>query len=155
MLLDFNSAYSMEEKEGFENQYYFGKTGYMAPEVMLHNRREIGPWTDLYSVSILWYEILTGESFPKDRELMNLDHLISPYSRLLLHEKERSAQELNRILEKGLQVLPQNRYQSVEEMLKDVEKLYDIVTGVIREPVIRKSETAENKPAGKAKESGC
>ena len=151
LLLDFNSAYSMEEKEGFENQYYFGKTGYMAPEVMLHNRREIGHWTDLYSVSILWYEILTGESFPKDRELMNLDHLISPYSRLLLHEKERSAQELNRILEKGLQVLPQNRYQSVEEMLKDVEKLYGIVTGVIREPIVRKSETAENKPAGKSK----
>lgn len=140
LLLDFNSAYSMKEKEGFENQYYLGKTGYMAPEVMLHKRKEIGPWTDIYSVTVLWYEILTGERFPEDRELLNLDSLISPYSPLLLHEKERSACELNEILKKGLQVLPQNRYQSAEEMLQDVKKLYDIVTGVIREPLFPKAQ---------------
>lgn len=91
----------MKEGEIFENQYYFGKTGYMAPEVLLHKKEEIGPWTDLYSVSVLWYEILSGETFPEDRELMNLDHLVSPYDPLLLHEKERSAAEINRILKKG------------------------------------------------------
>lgn len=136
LLLDFNSTYSMKEKQGFENTYYLGKTGYMAPEILLHRREEIGPWTDLYSVSVLWYEILTGERFPQDRELMNLDNLISPYSPLLLHEKERSACELNKILKKGLQILPQNRYQSVDDMLSDIRKLYDIVTGVIREPIL-------------------
>lgn len=141
LLLDFNSAYSMKEKDGAENhQYYLGKTGYMAPEVTLHRKEELGPWTDIYSVSVLWYEILTGERFPEDRELMSLDDLVSPYSPLLLHEKELSAYELNKILKKGLQLLPQNRYQSAEEMLCDVKKLYDIVTGVIREPMVLKME---------------
>lgn len=146
LLLDFNSAYSMKEKEAFKNQYYFGKTGYMAPEVVLHKSEELGPWTDLYCVSVLWYEILTGERFPEDRELMNLEDLVSPYSPLLLHEKERSACVLNEILKKGLQILPQNRYQSEEEMLRDVKKLYDIVTGMIREPLLPKAqETAPRK----------
>ena len=67
LLLDFNSAYSMDGKEEFGNQYYFGKTTYMAPEVMLHRRTELGPWTDLYSVAILWYEILEGKKFQTTR----------------------------------------------------------------------------------------
>ena len=149
LLLDFNSAYSMKEGEIFENQYYFGKTGYMAPEVLLHKKEEIGPWTDLYSVSVLWYEILSGETFPEDRELMNLDHLVSPYDPLLLHEKERSAAEVNRILKKGLQFLPANRYRSVEEMLQDVKKLHDIVTGVIREPLIQEPKAPAAKKSAK------
>lgn len=126
-----------------------GKTGYMAPEVLLHKKEEIGPWTDLYSVSVLWYEILSGETFPEDRELMNLDHLVSPYDPLLLHEKERSAAEVNRILKKGLQFLPANRYRSVEEMLQDVKKLHDIVTGVIREPLIQEPKAPAAKKISK------
>lgn len=134
LLLDFNSAYSMDSKEEFGDQYYFGKTGYMAPEVMLHRREELGPWTDLYSVAVLWYEILAGEKFPEDRELVSLDELVSPYSRLLLHEKERSAVRLNEILKNALQFLPQNRYQNIGEMLQDIQELYDIVAGINREP---------------------
>lgn len=141
LLLDFNSVYSTKEGLKFDNEYYIGKTGYMAPEVMLHKRDEIGPWTDLYSVCILWYEILLEEKFPEDRELLNVKDLISPYSKLLLHEKERSAEQLNEILRGGLQILPQNRYQSVPEMQKDVQKLYDIVTGTLREPIHKEKES--------------
>lgn len=140
LLLDFNSVYSMEENTEYENSYYFGKTGYMAPEVLLHKREEIGPWTDLYSVSALWYEMLEGKKLPENSELADPDDPISPYSPLLLHEKERSAIELNHILKKGLQILPANRYRSADEMLEDIQKLYRIVTGVIREPLPEKKE---------------
>ncbi len=88
---------------------------------------------------------------------MNLDHLVSPYDPLLLHEKERSAAEENRILKKGLQFLPANRYRSVEEMLQDVKKLHDIVTGVIREPLIQepKAPAAKNQQKNVSSPASC
>ena len=133
LLLDFNSVYSMEGKLSGETQYYLGKPGFMAPEILLHQRKELGPWTDIYSVTVVWYELLTGEPFPKDRELKDFQEAVSPYSRLLLHEKERSAIVLNQILKKGLELQPKNRYQSAQEMLADVRKLKDLVDGRIRE----------------------
>ena len=135
LLLDFNSVYNMNDKDAVTHQYYWGKEGYMAPEIILHKNEEVGPWTDLYSVTVVWYEILADHRMEADRELMDFSALISPYSRLLLHEKEQSALFLNTILKKGLEVLPENRYQNVDIMLKDVLKLLDIVSGRIREPM--------------------
>ena len=43
LLLDFNSVYSMEGKLSGETQYYLGKPGFMAPEILLHQREELGP----------------------------------------------------------------------------------------------------------------
>src|SRR5699024_9713392 len=58
LLLDFNSVYNMNDKDAVTHQYYWGKEGYMAPEIILHEKEEVGPWTDLYSVTVVWYEIL-------------------------------------------------------------------------------------------------
>ncbi len=147
LLLDFNSIYSLEEKSESEYQYYLGKEDYMAPEIFLHQKAELGPWTDLYSVCAVFYEILTGEKLPKDRELERNSELVSPYSRILLHEKERTAEKLNAILRKGLELLPQNRYQDIGEMKGDIQELLGILNGTIRfaplvpEKVQKKKET--------------
>ena len=90
LLLDFNSVYSMDKKLLNECQYYLGKQDYMAPEVIMHNENELGPWTDIYSACAVFYEILTGERLPQDREIRDMRELVSPYSGLLLHEKESS-----------------------------------------------------------------
>lgn len=133
LLLDFNSVYSTEMAElDKECLYYLGKKDYMAPEVALHQKEELGPWTDLYSVSAVFYEILTGEKLPADRELMKLSGLVSAYSPLLLHEKEHTARLVNGIFKKGLQILPQNRYQSTDEMLEDLQEVLDALNGVTR-----------------------
>ena len=87
----------MNDKDAVTHQYYWGKEGYMAPEIILHKKEEVGPWTDLYSVTVVWYEILADHRMEADRELMDFSALISPYSRLLLHEKEQSALFLNTI----------------------------------------------------------
>ena len=91
LLLDFNSVYSMKNSHIDEGQYYFGKTDYRAPEVFLHKRAELGPWTDIYSVCAVFYEILTGENLPADRELPAARVLVDAYDGLLLQLKERSA----------------------------------------------------------------
>lgn len=149
LLLDFNSVYSMEEKNGIENRYYLGKPGYMAPEVVLHQEEELGPWTDLYSVSAVLYCLLAKGELPKDMELNHQKELISPYSGLLLHEKEVAAQQVNKILRKGLQILPKERYNSADEMLKDLQELLDILNGNLRIPVepVSAGEKQERKPA--------
>ena len=134
LLLDFNSVYSVEDPSEGINAYYSGKNGYMAPEVRLHQREELGAWTDIYSVTAVFYYILTEGMAPQDLELAREEDLISPYSRILLHEKEVSAQLVNEILKKGLRMLPQDRYRCVGEMLEDVQKLENILNGTLRIP---------------------
>lgn len=134
LLLDFNSVYSVEDPSEGINGYYSGKNGYMAPEVRLHQREELGTWTDIYSVAAVFYYILSDGTAPQDIELAAGQDLISPYARILLHEKEVSAQLVNEILKKGLRMLPQDRYRCVGEMLEDVQKLENILNGTLRIP---------------------
>lgn len=148
LLLDFNTVYSVQNRSDSIEAYYGGKTGYVAPEVSLRQEKELGPWTDLYSVAAVFYYILTDGETPRDMELSRGQELISPYARILLHEKEVSARQVNEILRKGLRMLPQDRYQNVEEMLEDVQKLEDILSGMIRIPVIYENEN----PSGRKKE---
>lgn len=128
LLLDFNSVYSLKKSDG-ESPYYFGKTRYRAPEVTLHRREELGPWTDIYSVCTVFYELLTGTQLPGDRELFKASDLINAYGGLLLHEKERSAMLVSRILDRGLAILPEDRYSNVQAMLTDVRELLDTLNG--------------------------
>lgn len=154
LLLDFNSVYSMDKKLLNECQYYLGKNIYMAPEVILHQEDSLGPWTDIYSACTVFYELLTGRQLPEDRELLDAQELVSPYSRLLLHEKESAATRVNRILQKGLQILPSERYREVSEVLNDLQELQDILTGVLRIPVKEESEIQQpalKPPARKSK----
>ena len=143
LLLDFNSVYSMDKKLLNECQYYLGKSPYMAPEVILHQEEALGPWTDIYSACAVFYEILSGEKLPEDRELLDTEELLSPYSGILLHEKESAAKRVNSILKKGLEVLPALRYQNVPEILEDLQELQDILRGALR---IRMSEEGGRQP---------
>ncbi len=143
LLLDFNSVYSMDKKLLNECQYYLGKSPYMAPEVILHQEEALGPWTDIYSACAVFYEILSGEKLPEDRELLDTEELLSPYSGILLHEKESAAKRVNSILKKGLEVLPDLRYQNVPEILEDLQELQDILRGALR---IRMSEEGGRQP---------
>lgn len=140
LLLDFNSVYSLEHPETYIDSYYPGKPGYMAPEAVLHKYDELGPWTDLYSAAAVFYCLLASDKPPEDIELVHTGELVSPYSRLLLHEKEVTAEQVNRILLKGFRTMPHDRYQNTAEMLGDISELNDILNGTIRIPVLRKEE---------------
>ena len=144
LLLDFNSVYSMDNRNTYICDYYPGKPGYMAPEAELSRIDELGPWTDLYSAAAVLYCLLNDGNAPEDLEIADTSELVSPYSRLLLHEKEVAAEQVNRILRKGLRTLPENRYQSTGEMLQDLQELLDILSGAIRIPVSRIEENSHS-----------
>ena len=96
LLLDFNSIYSLEEKSESEYQYYLGKEDYMAPEIFLHQKAELGPGQIFTRCVQCFMKYLPERKLPKDRELERNRELVSPYSRILLHEKERTAEEAER-----------------------------------------------------------
>ncbi|MEL6348596.1 MAG: serine/threonine-protein kinase, partial [Myxococcota bacterium] len=58
-LADFGIAYALRHDTANAN-VYSGTPGYMAPEQWQGSGRDIGPWTDLYSVGCLAWSLLTG-----------------------------------------------------------------------------------------------
>ena len=120
----------------------------MAPEIFLHQKKELGPWTDLYSVCAVFYEYLPGKNCQRTENWKGTGELVSPYSRILLHEKERTAEKLNAILRKGLELLPQNRYQDIGEMKGDIQELLGILNGTIRFAPLAPEEVPKKKGTG-------
>jgi serine/threonine protein kinase/tetratricopeptide (TPR) repeat protein len=65
VLTDLGLAYLRERWDGTESVQkaeVFGTPRYMAPEQLQGSSREIGPWTDLYALGGILFEILSGQS---------------------------------------------------------------------------------------------
>ncbi len=63
-----NAGATLAKKKGRTE----GTPGYMSPEQQMGLPREYGPWTDLYAVGVMLWEIVTGERpFPDDKTAMN------------------------------------------------------------------------------------
>lgn len=74
-LVDFGIAKFLEE--GDTTLHTIGTPVYMAPEQLY--RRQIGPWTDLYSVAVLACELLTGHTPFSDNAIPAvLRHKVDP-----------------------------------------------------------------------------
>src|SRR5690606_20867052 len=82
-ILDFGTAKFVETRS--DTHWPMGSPSYMAPEqVALKN---LGPWTDLYAVGVIAFELLSGRRpFPgaTDQEILlkKLDHDFDPLSAL-------------------------------------------------------------------------
>ena len=59
---------------------FAGTPAYMAPEQIKGQGRELGPWTDLYALGCMAYELVTGEPPFLDRDYMQIlrMHLTAP-----------------------------------------------------------------------------
>jgi outer membrane protein assembly factor BamB len=76
-IADFGIAKALQSTEWAESLTSSGSTvgtpAYMAPELALGN--EIGPWTDLYALGVMAYELLSGD-VPFERDEMPLATLL-------------------------------------------------------------------------------
>jgi hypothetical protein len=97
---------------------------YAAPEQLAPNLYgEPGPWTDIYQMGVLFYEMLAGHvPFTGDG--------MGEVSHAILHDEPgpavsggRNADAVNLIIAKCLRKRPQDRYTSVAELLKDLKGL--------------------------------
>lgn len=111
-ILDFGMAKFVEKRN--DSRWALGSPTYMAPEQL--GRDKIGPWTDLFAVGVLCFELFTGRRpYPgdNDREVvaLKLDKDYDPVARL----GEDFAASFQTFLRKALAGAPEDRFQTTDE----------------------------------------
>lgn len=109
-LIDFGAAKNKKKEK--EEQYCKG--GYTAPEQYLE-KEFIGPWSDVYSLCAVWYEMLTGIKVPPAVERLQKDRLKN------VTMASEVSEQTNNILKKGLSLEIQKRYFSVLNLSCDIK----------------------------------
>lgn len=109
-LIDFGAAKNKKKEK--EEQYCKG--GYTAPEQYLE-KEFIGPWSDVYSLCAVWYEMLTGIKVPPAVERLQKDRLKN------MTMASEVSEQTNNILKKGLSLEIQKRYFSVLNLSCDIK----------------------------------
>jgi serine/threonine-protein kinase len=120
---DFGLAKRFAEDESFTRSgAVIGTPSYMAPEQAAGDRGEIGPASDVYSLGIILYQMLTGRppfqaASPVDTVLMVLEQ--EPLAPHVLNSK--ADPDLEMIALKAIQKPPEMRYSSAAAMATDLE----------------------------------
>jgi len=97
---------------------------YAAPEQLAPNQfGEPGPWTDIYQMGVLFYEMLSGHVPFSGTGVGEITHAILHDSPAPLNIGGRNAEAINAILVKCMSKRPQDRYTSVEDLLADLRRL--------------------------------
>ena len=109
-LIDFGAAKNKKKEK--EEQYCKG--GYTAPEQYLE-KEFVGPWSDVYSLCAVWYEMLTGIKVPPAVERLQKDRLKN------MTMASEVSEQTNNILKKGLSLEKQKRYFSVLNLSCDIK----------------------------------
>ncbi len=125
-ILDFGTAKFVENRA--DTKWPLGSPSYMAPEQV--NLKGIGPWSDLYAVTVMIFELLTGRRpFPgsTENEIVKnkLDESFDP---LLALERFDFPRVVHSFLEKGLQSDPEDRYRDAEELRQAMTEVFDALS---------------------------
>ena len=112
-LVDFGAAFVRDYAT--ETKDILGTRGYTAPELFMGKQAE--KTSDIYSLGVILYEMLTG-----------INPNRPPYLTKSLRQVDRSfSKELERIVNKCINKDPGQRYQSVESLKKEIDKLDKIM----------------------------
>jgi serine/threonine-protein kinase len=127
-LLDFGIAKAQGRVQVTQEGMVKGKFRYMAPEQL--EAKEVAPWTDVYAVGVVLWEMLTCE--PLFGKTNSNAELITRVIRGLIRPPSEVLPGLDpaydRILLKALSREPEERYQSAAEMLEDLQRSVKLAT---------------------------
>lgn len=104
-LIDFGAAVT---KGSFREEKEL-KAGYAPVELYLE-KEKAGPWTDIYALCAVWYEMVTGKKVPPAPERLKKDILLPPSAFVKVDPK------LEEAFRRGLSLEIQQRYFSVENL---------------------------------------
>ncbi len=114
-----------------------GTICYMAPEQV--QGKESDQRSDLFSVGILIYEMVAGRlPFRGDYDAATLTAIVSEPHQPLSNHRPDAPPELQKIVDRLLNKLPEKRYQSAGELLTDLTTLLDDLRYSTREDSAKK-----------------
>lgn len=115
-VVDFGIAKSVSLNNHAQKVITKNKSAYMSPE--LARGKTIDNRSDIFSCGLLLYELITGNlMLPRDSRQISATIKSSSYFKAGGSQSEK----LQVILEKALQIDPEDRYQSCQDMLSDLE----------------------------------
>lgn len=112
-------GYQKGQKKEIQKETYY-KGSYTPPE-QYYDVKEIGPWTDIYALCAVWYELLTGNKVPLAIERMQRDKL-KPVSTVIA-----VSPQMEEILQRGLSVEIPKRYFCAVNLYYDIKKTEQFV----------------------------
>jgi eukaryotic-like serine/threonine-protein kinase len=130
-----------------------GTVAYMAPEQACPGWRPIGPWTDVYALGAILYEIITGRpphvaaTHDALRELAFNGEIAPPETHV---PGGLVAPALSRIVLRAAAREPQHRYESVEDLKRDIARFvrggtrFSTRTYAAGEVVVREGEVGDH-----------
>ena len=87
---------------------------YKAPE-QLDSDGILGPWTDVYAICAVWYEMMTGHKIPKVSDRVKRDRVKK------LHWYTKVSAKTEQALIQGISMESQMRFFSIENLLESIE----------------------------------
>jgi serine/threonine protein kinase/tetratricopeptide (TPR) repeat protein len=120
-IVDFGIAMATTEAEKAAKRIE-GTPAYIAPEAAQGRVAEVGPWTDIYSLGVIFYELLTGRLPFYGRNLLS-HHQHSPVPELRIRAQVEAPDALISIVRRMMEKLPAARYRSVAELREDLRAL--------------------------------
>ncbi|MBI5208137.1 MAG: protein kinase, partial [Candidatus Firestonebacteria bacterium] len=122
-ILDFGLAHVMELGQIREEEEIVGTFGYMSPEATGIINKKIDERSDLYSLGVIFYQLLTGQQPFHGKEISKILH--QQISVLPIRPREINSNispVLEEIIIKLLSKDPDMRYQSDKGLIHDLEK---------------------------------
>ncbi len=121
-LIDFGLAKVVAESR--ETSLVLGTVSYMAPEQI--EAKHLGPWTDLYAVSAIAFELLTGQRLfpgeePQQIARAKLSPSFDPFARF--GDRLPLPEPVVAFLRKGLARYPEARFQTTREMRAAMQRV--------------------------------
>ncbi len=105
-----------------------GTAAYMSPQQATGEATDHR--TDIFSLGVVFYELLTGQRpFTGDQEIAVIFSLLNEEPMGIRELNQEVPQELEQIVFKALRKEPQDRYQQVSQMVEDLVKVRQAVTG--------------------------
>jgi serine/threonine protein kinase/tetratricopeptide (TPR) repeat protein len=123
-ILDFGIAKLLYQKSKTKSGIIMGTPGYLAPEQA--KGEKIGPHTDIWALGIIFYEMLCGElPFSGDTDIALIYSIVNNDPFPITRFVEDIPASLEQIIQKMIQKNSEDRYQKVEEIMRDLTNLME------------------------------
>ena len=138
-LLDFGIA-RIKDSTMTATGVAIGTPAYMSPEQVLG--KKVDRRADVFAAGAVFYELLTGErAFPGKRVPEIFDKIMKHHPAPIHRINELLPESLSAIVDKAMMKAPEQRYQSMDELLADLERFEDSLAE-LRDRVRREAEAS-------------